>query len=98
LGGGESGKAALVPGQPHRSLLYVAVTRQNRDLVMPPKENDRLSARQVEWLRQWIAAGAPWPQRSPSPPNTLAQRWDSPDGVVVRTSGGRTPEWTNRRY
>jgi hypothetical protein len=94
LKGGDGGKPALVPGRPEGSSLYVAVTRRHKDLVMPPKENDRLSAEQVEWLRQWIAAGAPWRD----PPQSAPDKWDSAGGVRVRTSGGRSPEWTNRRY
>lgn len=61
LKGGASGKPAVVPGKPEQSPLFLAVTRQNPDLVMPPKDNDRLSAEQVELIRQWITAGAPWP-------------------------------------
>jgi hypothetical protein len=93
LKGGDSGQPALVPGQPEESPLYVAATRRDKDFVMPPKENDKLSAEQVEWLRQWIAAGAPWPTVARSGGN-----WDSKDGVTVATSGGRSPEWTNRKY
>lgn len=90
LKGGQSGDPSLVPGQPDRSPLYLAVTRKDPTLLMPPKENDRLTPEQVEWIRQWIAAGAPWP----TGPTAEAAK----DGVVVATSGGRSPEWTNRRY
>ena len=31
------------------------------DLEMPPKENDRLTAEQMELGQAWIDAGAPWP-------------------------------------
>ena len=59
LRGGESGKPAIVPGNPDTSPLYKAVRWDG--LEMPPKENDRLTAQQIESLRQWIAAGAPPP-------------------------------------
>src|SRR5262245_566367 len=59
--GGDSGKPALITGRPERSPLYVAVTRKDADLVMPPKENDQLSAADVAAIREWVAAGAPWP-------------------------------------
>lgn len=99
LQGGDSGEPALIPGQPQKSPLYVAVTRQNKDLVMPPKENDRLSAEQIEWLGRWIAAGAPWPADSKSPPSpALAKQETGAQGVAVRTSGGQSPDWTNRKY
>src|SRR5262249_5501058 len=65
--------------------------RKEEGLVMPPKENDKLSAGEVETIRRWIAAGAPWPEDS--------KTWtDEAGGVTVATSGGRTAEWTNRKY
>src|ERR1051325_5062098 len=64
LKGGESDKPAIIPGDFAKSPLYVAVTRKDPDLAMPPKENDRLSDEQVKWMGQWIAAGAPWPDLS----------------------------------
>src|SRR5262245_8764134 len=38
LKGGQSGKPALVPGHPERSPLFIAVSRTNPDLGMPPKD------------------------------------------------------------
>jgi hypothetical protein len=89
LKGGDSGRPAIVPGKPDESPLYRAVTRTDPDLVMPPKENDRLSAAEVEAVRKWIAAGAPWPDRKPTA---------KAGGVTVKTSGGLSPEWSNRTY
>ena len=57
--GGESGQPAVVPGDPDQSPLYRAVTRQDPDFSMPPPERDRLTAEQVELIKDWIAAGAP---------------------------------------
>jgi mono/diheme cytochrome c family protein len=94
LRGGDSGTPALTPGEPEKSPLYVAVTRRDPDLVMPPKDNDKLAAEQVEWVRRWVAGGAPWPAEQPA-------GWTEDTGaggVLIATSGGRTPEWTNRRY
>src|SRR4051812_26387709 len=45
LKGGESGKPAVVPGQPNKSLLIEAIQYKNEDLQMPPKQ--RLSEQQV---------------------------------------------------
>ncbi|HEX4132326.1 MAG TPA: PSD1 and planctomycete cytochrome C domain-containing protein [Pirellulales bacterium] len=96
--GGDSGQPALLAGKPDASLIYIAVTRENADLVMPPKENDKLSAEQVEAIRQWIDSGAIWPE-----PTRLAElvkeaSWNATDGVTVSTSGGLSSDWTNRRY
>ena len=61
LAGGDSG-AAMVPGKPEESLLIKAVSYEDADLQMPPpRKGDRLSAEQIEVLRQWIRDGAHWP-------------------------------------
>lgn len=57
--GGDSGPA-LTPGDPAASLLLRAVSYEDRDLKMPPKE--KLSPGQLAILRDWIAAGAPDPR------------------------------------
>ena len=61
LKGGESEEPSIVPGKPLQSPLYLAVTREHEDdwEAMPPKENDRLSAEQVGYIRKWIGGGAP---------------------------------------
>ncbi|HXG08833.1 MAG TPA: PSD1 and planctomycete cytochrome C domain-containing protein, partial [Gemmataceae bacterium] len=92
---GGFGGPVLVPGRPEESTLYIAVTRKQKDLRMPPKEENRLSAEQVEMIRQWIAAGAPWPERAVS---TTEAKWTDPNGISIATSGGLSPEWTNRKY
>ena len=97
LAGGESGAPALVPGNPEQSPLWIAVRWSDPDLEMPPKENDRLNERQIESLRNWIAAGAPWPNADRRALLSL-EAWDYGAGVQVPTSGGLTSEWSNRRY
>jgi mono/diheme cytochrome c family protein len=90
--GGDSGQPALVPGKPDESPLYLAVTRTNdRWEPMPPKENDKLTAAQVEAIRDWIKLGAPWPDRA-------AANAGPTHGVAVKTSGGLSADWTNRKY
>jgi len=59
LKGGESGKLAIVPGAPAKSLLIEAVGYNNTDLQMPPKK--RLSQQQIDDLTAWVKMGAPWP-------------------------------------
>lgn len=100
LKGGESGKPALVPGKPEESLLYIAVTRKNSDLVMPPKDSDKLSEEQTDLLRQWIEAGAPWPDaaRMKILAAPTQDKWAGTDGIPVATSGGLSVEWTHRKY
>jgi mono/diheme cytochrome c family protein len=97
MAGGESGEPALVPGDASKSLIIKAVAREGPK--MPPKETDRLTAEQVTTLRRWVAAGAPWPD-SAAIAKLREKAWTdrSVAGVTVPTSGGLTPEWTNRRY
>ena len=54
LKGGESSARVLVEGQPEESDLYRAITWEDEDLEMPPKENDRLTSAQIEDFRQKI--------------------------------------------
>jgi len=100
LKGGESGKPSIAPGRPEQSPLYIAVTRKDEDMKMPPKEADKLAAEQVGWIKQWIAGGAPWPDAARVAEITRANsnKWSAEDGVVVKTAGGLSPEWTGRKY
>jgi hypothetical protein len=101
LKGGESQKAALVIGKPEDSPLYLASTRQHNDWeAMPPKEADKLDAEQLIWIKEWISAGAPWPNEAKRAviAKTNAERWSAEDGVIVRVAGALSPEWANRRY
>jgi mono/diheme cytochrome c family protein len=98
--GGDSGKPALVAGKPDESPFYLAITRTHDDWeAMPPKENDKLMPEQVAYVRDWIAAGAPWPDAARAK-ELLAQKdkWSADDGIEVATSGGLSEDWTHRRY
>lgn len=55
----------VVPGDPDSSLLFTFITAtvedpENELFPMPPDEEDRLSAEQIELVREWIAADARW--------------------------------------
>lgn len=60
LKGGESGIAAIVPGDSARSLLIRYVADASSKIVMPPA-GPRLSAAEVDLLRTWIDGGAVMP-------------------------------------
>ena len=102
LKGGDSGKPAFIAGKPDASPLYLAVTRAHEDdwKPMPPKEADKLSAEQIGWIKAWIAAGAPWPDdaHAQATARANAEKWSAEDGIPVKTSGGLSAEWTNRKY
>ena len=99
--GGDSELPGIVPGKPEESPLYLASIRDHEDWeAMPPKEADRLYEEQLGWIRAWIAAGAPWPDDAKvrAIAEAHAKTWEAEDGIVVKTAGGLSPEWTNRRY
>ncbi len=102
LKGGESETKSIVPGKPEESPLYLASTRQHEAdwEPMPPKEADKLYAAQLVWIKDWIAAGAPWPDESKriAIAKDNANKWNAEDGVTVKTTGALSPEWANRRY
>ena len=97
LAGGDTGKPAVLPGDPENSPLYRAVLWQDPHLRMPPKQNDRLNAEQIEAIRLWILEGAEWNLNPPE-----AEKWDAPPDAHgrkrIQTSGGLTDEWTYRLY
>ncbi len=101
LKGGDSGISSLMPGKPELSPLYLAATRTHDDWEpMPPKEADKLHPEQISWFKDWIAGGAPWLNEEQIKAISQANeaKWSAEDGLVVKTSGGLSPEWTNRKY
>jgi mono/diheme cytochrome c family protein len=58
--GGDSGRPALVPGQPEESLLIQAVRHATDDLAMPPKK--KLPDTVIADLIAWVKMGAPDPR------------------------------------
>ena len=88
----------IILGNPLESPFYQAVIWDG--IEMPPKENDRLTDQQVESVKRWIAAGAPWPSEQEQDA-ILKAEWsvqENEDGVLVTTSGGLADAWTYRRY
>ena len=111
LRGGMSDRKTLVPGDPDKSLLYIVVTRRDPDLQMPPDEEEKLSEAEVAAVGEWIAAGAPWIDTPKSTSKVAATAgaatlnnvdpWSASAGdatLTMPTSGGLSPEWTDRKY
>lgn len=95
LKGGESfAEETLMPGKGKESFLYIATTRSEEGFEMPPKEAERLTEEQSWWIRDWIDAGAPWPDDA----RVAEIQATYAEGVTVETSGGLSDDWTNRRY
>ncbi len=70
LKGGDSGPAIL-PGDPEKSLVIVAIRYTNEDLQMPPK-GKKLSVEQIGDFEAWVKMGAPDP-RTGSAPGTVVK-------------------------
>jgi hypothetical protein len=74
LKGGENG-AAIVPGEPAKSLLLAAIKHADPDLAMPQKR-PKLNDATIAAVEQWIAMGAPDPRDDP-PREDAAVPWDA---------------------
>ena len=61
--GGENYAPAIVPQSAEKSPLWQFVSREDADLKMPP-DGAGLSATEVQLLKDWIDAGAVWPDVS----------------------------------
>ena len=93
-GGDEFENKVLIPGNPEESKLYLVTTRTVEDYEMPPKEADQLSQEETWIIRDWIKAGAPWPDddRISEIQKLYAE------GERVITSKALNQDWQNRRY
>ena len=100
LKGGETAYEVLVPFKPEKSMMVTAIEWADEDYEMPPKESDRLSAEQITQVKSWILLGAPWPTEMKQKKYRLAERSRelTEDGLIIRTSGGLSEDWTWRRY
>ena len=79
----KSGGYAIVPGHPEQSGLIARIlTKDEDDLMPPPKSGKKLTPAQIDLLRRWVAEGAKWqshwafvkPERPPLPP-VKAKNW-----------------------
>lgn len=99
--GGDSGQAAIRPGEPTRSPLYLAATREHAEWsAMPPKEANRLTAEELDQLSLWIEQGATWPDagRIAEITRLRSEAWAAEDGRAVATAAGLSPQWNQRKY
>jgi mono/diheme cytochrome c family protein len=76
LKGGASGEPAVAPGYSDDSTLIQYVTGKIEDLEMPPlnkrEKYPALSVTEIDTLRAWIDAGAPWPAAEALKPKASA--------------------------
>jgi len=77
LKGTDTGKVALVPGQPDKSP-FIQVLSHTGPIKMPPQ--GKLPAKSIEALTAWVKMGAPWPATGGT-------------GVVVSPADGAKKHW-----
>lgn len=84
--GGDSEDPGIVVGKPDQSSLYLAAARGEVTFsAMPPKEAEKLTDTQLQWLHQWISTGAKWPSaerqkainKNMNPPGLPRMVWPS---------------------
>ena len=63
ISGGKSGIPAIVPGKSAQSLLVRYISGLDPKLVMPPT-GERLNAKEISLISQWIDQGAVWPDEA----------------------------------
>ena len=99
-GGKEIGASVVVPGKADESFLMEAIRWEDPDFEMPPKENDRLTEKEIATVAEWINAGAPWPDEPTQDAIRQEERKRkvTADGTLIETSGGLGDGWTFRRY
>ncbi len=73
---GKEEPPTIIKGQPDKSTLYQRIISKDEDEIMPPpKEHKTLKPAQVALIKHWIEQGAPWqphwslvaPQKAPLP-------------------------------
>ena len=96
LRGGGSGEPALSLENPLQSPLLLAVSRTSTDWsAMPPKEADKLSSQEIEFLKTWISAGAPWVDERRI--GIIREKHRHSTGIRVNVRG-QSAAWSDREY
>jgi hypothetical protein len=72
IAGGDSGSVGIVPGRPEESELFVRISTADKESRMPAA-GEPLSADEQALVKQWIAAGAVWPDDMQSLADLLPQ-------------------------
>ena len=70
---GGDGGAALIPGQPEKSLFLRNIRSSDPETMMPPK-GERLSPAEIQLLTEWVRTGAAWPASRTAAPAPISSR------------------------
>ncbi|MGB8853169.1 MAG: DUF1553 domain-containing protein [Pirellulales bacterium] len=68
--GGDSGTTGVVAGKPDESELYVRITTSDKESRMPA-DGEPLTGDEQKLVREWIAAGAVWPDDLATLPESM---------------------------
>ncbi|MFT5095591.1 MAG: hypothetical protein ACI93T_004440, partial [Porticoccaceae bacterium] len=74
LRGGDSGLSAVIPGKPEKSYLIELVTHDDDEMRMPP-DKDKLPAKEIALLTNWIKQGAVWPGQMDAVADEKSDHW-----------------------
>ena len=74
LKGGDSGLAALIPGDPSGSYLLEVITSDDPEISMPPK-GGKLFEDEIELLNEWVEQGAVWPGQMDDKIEEVTDHW-----------------------
>ncbi len=77
LKGGDIGKTPIIPHNAQASPIIRYVSGGDEEVVMPPQKSDapRLTAVEVQMLRDWINAGPSWPDAFSGSPANSKPHW-----------------------
>ena len=98
LAGGDSDKPTIVPRNLDKSMMVHAINRITEQYAMPPKVGDKLSDFDIEIIEKWIEGGAPWPNETRIAEIQADTTWSYGNRIKVKTSGGLSELWDNRKY
>ena len=70
VAGGDSGTAGIAPGKPEESELFVRISTSDKESRMPA-DGEPLSADEQKLVKEWIAAGAVWPDAIATLPESM---------------------------
>ncbi|MGI9466617.1 MAG: DUF1549 domain-containing protein, partial [Rubripirellula sp.] len=74
LRGGDSGLAALVPGDVDNSYLIEVINHLDEEMAMPPDE-DKIPEEQITLLTTWVKQGAVWPGQMKAVAREKSDHW-----------------------
>ncbi|MFT5105521.1 MAG: hypothetical protein ACI9UA_001142 [Pseudoalteromonas tetraodonis] len=89
LHGGDSGSAAITPGDVSKSHLLELIKNEDPDERMPPKDGP-LSGEEIALIEEWIAEGAEWPGQMDEVHEVTTDLWSFQAVERPKVPGGQS--------